>query len=121
MLGVRIKTSESTMGKEYTEIDERLQDWIGRQHMFFVSTAPTSPDGLINCSPKGLDCLRVTGPRQLAYVDTGGREAAKHTSFRTEGIRTGTTSEHRLFIGTCFVMSTVGLAAIIYALYTLLD
>ncbi|MGI9262143.1 MAG: pyridoxamine 5'-phosphate oxidase family protein [Woeseiaceae bacterium] len=60
------------MGKEYTEISDRLQDWIGRQHVFFVSTAPTSADGLINCSPKGLDCLRVTGPHQLAYVDTGG-------------------------------------------------
>lgn len=60
------------MGKEYTEIDERLQDWIARQHVFFVATAPTTPDGLVNCSPKGLDCLRVTGPRQLAYVDTGG-------------------------------------------------
>ena len=60
------------MGKEYTEIDDRLQAWIARQHVFFVATAPTSPDGLINCSPKGLDCLRVTGPNQLAYVDTGG-------------------------------------------------
>ena len=60
------------MGKQYAEIDEQLQVWIGRQHVFFVSTAPTDPGGLINCSPKGLDCLRVTGPRQLTYVDTGG-------------------------------------------------
>lgn len=60
------------MGKEYTEIDDRLQDWIARQHVFFVATAPQSPDGLVNCSPKGLDSLRVLGPRQLAYVDTGG-------------------------------------------------
>ena len=60
------------MGKEYTEIGDRLQDWIGKQHMFFVSTAPSAADGLINCSPKGLDCLRVLGPRQIAYVDTGG-------------------------------------------------
>jgi hypothetical protein len=60
------------MGKEYTEIDERIQNWIGRQHMFFVSTAPTAADGLVNCSPKGLDCLRVLGSREIAYVDTGG-------------------------------------------------
>ena len=60
------------MGKEYTEIDGRLQAWIERQKMFFVATAPASADGLINCSPKGLDCLRVTGPHELAYVDTGG-------------------------------------------------
>jgi len=60
------------MGKEYTEFDERLQDWIRRQHVFFVSTAPSAADGLVNCSPKGLDCLRVIGPREIAYVDTGG-------------------------------------------------
>lgn len=60
------------MGKEYTEIDERIQKWIARQHLFFVATAPTAVDGLINCSPKGLDSLVVLGPRKLAYVDLGG-------------------------------------------------
>lgn len=60
------------MGKEYTEIDEGIHKWIERQHVFFVATAPLSDDGLINCSPKGLDSLRILGPKQLAYVDTGG-------------------------------------------------
>jgi pyridoxamine 5'-phosphate oxidase-like protein len=60
------------MGKEYTEIDDRLQKWMARQHVFFVATAPNSTSGLINCSPKGLDCLRVLGPTEIAYVDTGG-------------------------------------------------
>jgi hypothetical protein len=60
------------MGKEYTEIDERIQKWISRQKMFFVATAPNAPDGLVNCSPKGLDSLRVLGPHEIAYVDTGG-------------------------------------------------
>ena len=60
------------MGKEYTEIGERLQKWIGRQHVFFVATAPLSGDGLVNCSPKGLDSLRILDPNTLAYVDIGG-------------------------------------------------
>ena len=60
------------MGKEYTEIDAGVRKWIDRQHMFFVATAPLSEDGLINCSPKGLDSLRVLGPHEIAYVDTGG-------------------------------------------------
>lgn len=60
------------MGKEYREIDERMQRWIERQRLFFVSTAPRADDGRINCSPKGLDALRVLGPRQIAYADTGG-------------------------------------------------
>ena len=60
------------MGKEFQQIDARIQNWIERQHLFFVSTAPLSGDGMINCSPKGLDGLRVTGPRQLIYADVGG-------------------------------------------------
>lgn len=60
------------MGKDYQEIDDRMRQWIERQHVFFVSTAPLSDDGLINCSPKGLDSLRVLGPRRLAYADVGG-------------------------------------------------
>lgn len=60
------------MGKEYQEIDDRIQRWIERQHLFFVSTAPLASDGLINCSPKGLNGLRVLGRRQIAYADAGG-------------------------------------------------
>ena len=60
------------MGKDYQEIDERLAAWIGRQQMFFVATAPRADDGLVNCSPKGLDSLRILGPRTLVYADCGG-------------------------------------------------
>jgi hypothetical protein len=60
------------MGKEFPEIDERICNWIERQKMFFVSTAPIAEDGRVNCSPKGLDSLRVLGPRQIVYADTGG-------------------------------------------------
>ena len=60
------------MGKEFEAIDDRLQRWIEKQRMFFVATAPLDENGHVNCSPKGLDSLRVLGPRQLAYVDLGG-------------------------------------------------
>lgn len=60
------------MGKDYQEIDAGIQRWVERQKLFFVATAPREDDGLINCSPKGLDSLRVLGPRQIAYADTGG-------------------------------------------------
>lgn len=60
------------MGKEYQEIDEHIGRWIAQQKMFFVATAPRADDGLLNCSPKGLDSLRVLGRRQLVYADTGG-------------------------------------------------
>ena len=60
------------MGKDYQEIDDRMAAWIDRQALFFVATAPLAGDGLINCSPKGLDGLRVLGPRQMVYADMGG-------------------------------------------------
>lgn len=60
------------MGKEFQEIDERIQRFIEHQRVFFVSTAPLADDGRINCSPKGLDSLRVLGARQIVYADTGG-------------------------------------------------
>lgn len=60
------------MGKEFPQIDERIRHWIERQKVFFVSTAPIADDGRINCSPKGLDSLRVLGARRLAYADIGG-------------------------------------------------
>jgi hypothetical protein len=57
------------MGKTYTEIDERLRSFIAHQHVFFVASAPAGPSGHINCSPKGLNTLRVLGPTRVAYLD----------------------------------------------------
>ena len=68
------------MGKQFEEITPGIREWVGQQHMFFVATAPLSPDGLVNCSPKGMDTFRILGPREVAYLDlTGsGIETAAH-------------------------------------------
>jgi hypothetical protein len=60
------------MGSLFRELDERLGEFIAQQKMFFVATAPLAADGHINLSPKGLDCLRILGPRTVAYVDFTG-------------------------------------------------
>src|SRR4051795_5500756 len=60
------------MGKIYEEIDAGMKAFIGRQHVFFVGTAPTSPEGHLNLSPKGLDTFRILGPRTVAYLDLTG-------------------------------------------------
>jgi hypothetical protein len=60
------------MGKIDDGITPDLSQWIGRQHMFFVSTAPLAGDGLINCSPKGMDTFRILGPWEVAYLDLTG-------------------------------------------------
>lgn len=54
------------------DITPDLRRWIERQKVFFVATAPLAADGLVNCSPKGLDSFRVLGPHEVAYVDLTG-------------------------------------------------
>ncbi len=60
------------MGKLHEALDDRLIKFIGRQHVFFVGTAPNAPDGHLNISPKGLDTFRVLGPTTVAYLDLTG-------------------------------------------------
>lgn len=60
------------MGKLFSEITPEIQEWIERQKMFFVSTAPLSSAGHVNCSPKGLDSFRVLSPTRVAYQDLTG-------------------------------------------------
>jgi hypothetical protein len=69
------------MGKTYDGISDTLAAWLRQQKMFFVATAPLAADGLINCSPKGMDSFRILGPREVAYLDlTGsGIETIAHT------------------------------------------
>ena len=68
------------MGKVFDHIPAEQIEFIKRQHMFFVATAPLSADGHVNVSPKGLDCFRVLGENRVAYLDmTGsGNETSAH-------------------------------------------
>src|SRR5829696_4540731 len=64
------------MARTYDEIDQTMRDWIARQPMFFVATAPLAGDGHVNVSPKGPGgSLRVLGPRQVGYLDIVGSGA----------------------------------------------
>lgn len=60
------------MGKLFETITPQLQHWIAAQQIFFVATAPMSGEGHINCSPKGLDSLRVTSDDTVVYQDLTG-------------------------------------------------
>lgn len=67
------------MAKFYTELDEKLQEFIAEQKIFFVGTA--APEGRVNVSPKGMDSLKVLNTKQLIWLNlTGsGNETAAHT------------------------------------------
>ncbi len=68
------------MSKQRECIDSELGDWIRRQKIFFVATAPLSASGHVNMSPKGGDTFRILGPMEVVYQDyTGsGAETAAH-------------------------------------------
>lgn len=73
------------MGKTYDAIDDRMAEFIGRQHLFFVGTAPSDPDGRLNISPKGHDTLRVLGPKRVAYLDLTGSGVETIAHLRENG------------------------------------
>jgi predicted pyridoxine 5'-phosphate oxidase superfamily flavin-nucleotide-binding protein len=60
------------MGKIYPTLDQAVTQFIQAQPVFFVATAPLDARGHINVSPKGLDTLRILGPKTLAYLDLTG-------------------------------------------------
>ncbi|MFN8193071.1 MAG: pyridoxamine 5'-phosphate oxidase family protein [Nocardioidaceae bacterium] len=66
------------MAQQYSEITDRLREFIEAQQMYFVATA--APDGRVNVSPKGLDTLRVLSPTRVVWLNgTGsGNETAAH-------------------------------------------
>lgn len=66
------------MSKFYTELNDKLQEFVVGQKIFFVGTA--APDGRVNVSPKGMDSLRILNPNQLIWLNlTGsGNETAAH-------------------------------------------
>jgi len=69
------------MGKFHDSILAHHKEFIERQHLFFVATAPLSATGRINLSPKGLDCFRVLSEKKVAYMDliSSGNETSAHT------------------------------------------
>jgi hypothetical protein len=68
------------MAKVHEFITDEIAAFIGRQHMFFVGTAPLASDGHVNLSPKGLDCFRVLSRHRVGYMDVigSGNETAAH-------------------------------------------
>lgn len=73
------------MSTQHSELDADLRAFLERQHMFFVATAPSGPQGHVNLSPKGLDLFRVLGPREVAYLDCVGSGAETIAHVRQNG------------------------------------
>jgi len=73
------------MSNTYEKLDDRLIDFIRRQKLFFVATAPLAAEGSINVSPKGYDSLAVIDTSTVAYLDLGGSGIETHAHLRENG------------------------------------
>jgi hypothetical protein len=74
------------MGRIYERIDEHQREWIARQPMFFVGSAPLDGDGHVNVSPKGpIGSLRVLDDHTVAYLDVVGSGAETIAHIRENG------------------------------------
>jgi predicted pyridoxine 5'-phosphate oxidase superfamily flavin-nucleotide-binding protein len=73
------------MGKVYEHIDAKIADWIGRQSLFFVATAPAE-GGHVNVSPKGpIGTFRIIDERTVEYDDRVGSGAETIAHLRDNG------------------------------------
>jgi hypothetical protein len=74
------------MAKVYEAIDEQWRDWIAKQPLFFVGTAPLDGDGHVNVSPKGpIGSLKVVDDHTVAYLDVVGSGAETIAHLRENG------------------------------------
>ncbi|MEX2106869.1 MAG: pyridoxamine 5'-phosphate oxidase family protein [Solirubrobacterales bacterium] len=74
------------MAKVFERVDEHLREWIARQDLYFVGTAPLAGDGRVNVSPKGpIGTLRVLDDHTVAYLDMVGSGAETIAHLRENG------------------------------------
>ncbi len=66
------------MGKQYSEISDKHEEFIKNQKIFFVGTATT--DSRVNISPKGMDSLKILSKNRVVWLNvTGsGNETSAH-------------------------------------------
>lgn len=73
------------MATVFDAISDTHRTFIAAQQMFFVASAPLSPTGHVNMSPKGLDCFRVLSPNRVAYLDLSGSGNETSAHLRENG------------------------------------
>jgi Pyridoxamine 5'-phosphate oxidase len=73
------------MGRTYTQIDDKLSEFITIQKVFFVATAPLSSAGHVTLSPKGLDTFRILTPLCVGYLDYVGSGVETIAHIRENG------------------------------------
>ena len=74
------------MANLFERIEDAHRDWIARQALFFVGTAPLDASGHVNVSPKGpIGSLRVLDDHTVAYLDAYGSGTETIAHLRENG------------------------------------
>jgi hypothetical protein len=74
------------VAKVFDGIDSKLRDWIERQPLFFVGTAPSGSGGHVNVSPKGpIESFRIVDEHTVEYDDFIGSGAETVAHLRENG------------------------------------
>jgi hypothetical protein len=74
------------MASTHERIDDHMRQWVARQPMFFVATAPLAEQGHVNVSPKGpIGTFAVLDDRTVAYLDFFGSGAETIAHIRENG------------------------------------
>ncbi len=73
------------MGKTFDALNDSHVDFIMRQKVFFVATAPLSSSGSVNLSPKGYDSIRILDAHTIAWIDLGGSGIETHAHLNENG------------------------------------
>ncbi|KAH7908146.1 hypothetical protein BJ138DRAFT_1069361 [Hygrophoropsis aurantiaca] len=61
------------MGVFYDQIPDHLVDWINKQQIFWVASAPLTGNGHVNVSPKATpNCFHMVSPNRVWYEDLTG-------------------------------------------------
>jgi RimJ/RimL family protein N-acetyltransferase/predicted pyridoxine 5'-phosphate oxidase superfamily flavin-nucleotide-binding protein len=73
------------MAKSWPHLAPKHRDFIARQKVFFVATAPLSAVQSVNVSPKGYDSLRIIDDKTVVFVDLGGSGVETLAHIRENG------------------------------------
>lgn len=73
------------MSDSYDSLNDKHIEFINRQKVFFVATAPMSSTGSVNLSPKGYDSIQIIDPNTVAWIDLGGSGIETHAHLKENG------------------------------------
>ncbi|KAF9004556.1 hypothetical protein BDQ17DRAFT_1354214 [Cyathus striatus] len=74
------------MGQFFDEIPEPIIEWITKQHIFWVASAPLTANGHVNISPKGVEgTFHVASSHRVWYEDLSGTGVETIAHIRENG------------------------------------